>query len=75
MLAGKCKRERKIVEVVLLAGRSHLGRFGNFHFSSCAWESKKLNRVLFSGSVCADKRNITLGYCWGNLLVWNEKGK
>ena len=65
----------KIVEVVLLACHSNLSRFGNFHISSYIGISKKLTWVLFAGSVCADKRNNTLGYCWGNLLVWEEKGK
>jgi hypothetical protein len=75
VLADKSKREGKLAEVVLLDYHSHLSRFGNFHISSCAWKSIKLARVLFVGSIGADKRNITLGYRWGNILVWKEKGK
>ena len=70
MHARNLKREEKLVEVVLLACRSHLSRFGNFHPRSRTWKPIKLTRVLFVRSICADKRNITLGYCWSNLLVW-----
>jgi len=65
----------KTIEVVLLACHSYLSCCGNFHIGSSAWKSIKLDGVRISRSSCTGKRDNTLGYRWGNLLVWEKKGK
>jgi hypothetical protein len=75
MPGRKLGKRRKSIEMVLLGWNSHFGNLRGCHISSFACKSTEPTRVLFVRSVFADKRNTALDNCWGNLLVWKEKGK